>query len=144
MSLIRYLLPGRCRFVFVLSGRRRLNTHFGGPKSGRDFWNFLHENKSVIFFIIQHFTEYALSQRGDSMTSPSEQVISEVNSVPVRERKYWGFRTDKDYQVDLFEELKAGRLRQGWGYDESQDLRIIKQIIDSGGEWWKRMSEKRY
>jgi hypothetical protein len=75
------------------------------------------------------------------MTYPIDQVISEVNSLPVRERKYWGFRTDKDYQADFFEELKAGRLRQGWGYDVSQDLRIIKQNIDSGGEWWKLMSE---
>lgn len=38
---------------------------------------------------------------------------------------YWGYRVDsKKYQGFFFNEVKAGRLRQGWGYKDSQDLRL--------------------
>lgn len=40
-------------------------------------------------------------------------------------RHYWGYRIDTN-RIDFFtQELKAGRLRQGWGYDSGQDLRIL-------------------
>jgi len=41
----------------------------------------------------------------------------------------------------LLGELKQGRLRQGWGYDQSQDLRLIQAEIVKGGTWWERLSE---
>ena len=59
----------------------------------------------------------------------------------MRDKRYWSIRTDKDNQEILFEELKNGKLRQGWGYDESQSLVIIQPEIDKGGEWWKRLSD---
>ena len=42
------------------------------------------------------------------------------------DRKYWASRPDTS-QLDYFwSELKAGRLRQGWGYHQSQDLRLVQ------------------
>lgn len=57
------------------------------------------------------------------------------------DKRYWSIRTDKDNQEILFEELINGKLRQGWGYDESQSLFIIQSEIDKEGEWWKRLSD---
>ncbi|KXB09073.1 hypothetical protein AKJ60_01050 [candidate division MSBL1 archaeon SCGC-AAA385M11] len=59
----------------------------------------------------------------------------------MRDRRYWAIRTDKDNQEILFEELMNGKLRQGWGYDESQNLLMIQSEIVKGGEWWKRLSD---
>ncbi len=40
---------------------------------------------------------------------------------------YWGYRIDK-WKIDFFrDELKQGRLRQGWGYKPGQDLRNLEQ-----------------
>lgn len=57
-------------------------------------------------------------------------------------RRYWAIRTDK-YNIPLIlSELRAGRLRQGWGYDPSQDLRLVQAEISRGGEWWERWTEE--
>ena len=56
--------------------------------------------------------------------------------------RYWAIRTDKRNMALLFSELKRGRLRQGWGYDQSQDLTLIQRQIAKGGSWWKRLSEE--
>jgi hypothetical protein len=40
----------------------------------------------------------------------------------------------------LLQELREGRFRQGWGYDESQDLRLIQEEVARGGNWWERLS----
>ena len=40
-----------------------------------------------------------------------------------RDRNYWGYRICTEY-IDFFaKELNLGRLHQGWGYHEGQDLR---------------------
>ncbi|MFC3809266.1 hypothetical protein [Lacihabitans lacunae] len=45
-------------------------------------------------------------------------------------RNYWCYRIDTS-KIDFFtNELNEGRLRQGWGWDESQDLRDFK--LDEG------------
>jgi hypothetical protein len=45
-------------------------------------------------------------------------------------KNYWGYRIDNS-RIDFFsEELNAGRLRQGWGYNEGQDLRDM--TVDEG------------
>lgn len=36
---------------------------------------------------------------------------------------YWGYRIDKSNRLFFYDEIKKNRLRQGWGYDERQDLR---------------------
>ena len=58
-----------------------------------------------------------------------------------RKRRFWAIRTDKDNSAVLFAELQEGRLRQGWGYDASQDLRLLQAEIDKGGSWWDRLKE---
>jgi hypothetical protein len=40
-------------------------------------------------------------------------------------RQYVFVRTDKRYPKFMFEELKAGRLRQGWGWKPEHDLRLL-------------------
>lgn len=45
-------------------------------------------------------------------------------------RNYWAYRIDKSNSKFLNQELQAGRLRQGWGYDKGQDLRILS--VDNG------------
>lgn len=45
----------------------------------------------------------------------------------MKKRNYWGFRVNsKNATVAQFlrEELRKGRLRQGWGYNEEQNLRL--------------------
>ncbi len=45
-------------------------------------------------------------------------------------RNYWGYRVDKT-RINFFrQELADGRLRQGWGWDEGQNL--TKMTMDSG------------
>ena len=41
-------------------------------------------------------------------------------------KNYWGYRIDKNRIKFFSEELKQGRLRQGWGYDSRQDLRKLE------------------
>lgn len=38
---------------------------------------------------------------------------------------YWAMRTDKDYPSEIMKEIREGRLRQGWGSTEDQDLRKV-------------------
>lgn len=57
-----------------------------------------------------------------------------------RKRRYWAVRTDRDNRALLLDELRKGRLRQGWGWDPSQDLRLIQAEIVKGGPWWERLS----
>lgn len=49
------------------------------------------------------------------------------------EKGYWLSRPDKDNLEYFSEQINRGFLRQGWGYDKSQDLRTIKEIIDNKG-----------
>lgn len=58
-----------------------------------------------------------------------------------RERRYWAIRTDKNNADLLFREVTEGRLRQGWGYDLSQDLKLIQKERNLGGKWWERLSD---
>lgn len=52
---------------------------------------------------------------------------------------YWVLRTDKNQSRLLFSELEAGRLRQGWGWDERQNLRCL--TMDKGARRNKRMMQ---
>jgi Restriction endonuclease len=44
-----------------------------------------------------------------------------------RDRNYWASRPDSSRLDYFWSELKEGRLRQGWGYDPKQDLRLVSQ-----------------
>ncbi|MDR3137770.1 MAG: hypothetical protein LBT73_02685 [Tannerellaceae bacterium] len=52
-------------------------------------------------------------------------------------RNYWGCRIYNRYIPFLAKELEAGRLRQGWGYDESQNLK--NTTVDLGAKKNLRM-----
>jgi hypothetical protein len=45
-------------------------------------------------------------------------------------KNYWCYRIDKNYRDFFWKELLEGRLRQGWGYDEGQNLNNL--TIDEG------------
>lgn len=53
---------------------------------------------------------------------------------------YWAIRTDKHNRDILLQELHEGRLRQGWGYEDSQNLAVINAEIKMGGDWWQRLT----
>jgi len=55
----------------------------------------------------------------------------------IENRHYWGYRISTDY-IDYFaRELYNGRLRQGWGYDEGQNLK--QMTVDEGASRNMRM-----
>lgn len=47
-------------------------------------------------------------------------------------KNYWGYRISREDSSFFYEELKEGRLRQGWGYDTGQDLRNM--TVDGGAK----------
>ena len=53
-----------------------------------------------------------------------------LHNLVMRKKRYFGFRVSKNHIGFLSRELEAGKLRQGWGWDERQDLR--KQEMDEG------------
>ena len=44
-------------------------------------------------------------------------------------------RTDRENSGLILEELRLGRLRQGWGYDGSQDLHLLVKKRQAGEEF---------
>lgn len=59
----------------------------------------------------------------------------------------WIWNISNDYQQFFADELKAGRLRQGWGYKDRLDLRLLAKKDEQGEELdedesaaWKRLS----
>ena len=47
--------------------------------------------------------------------------------------RYWAMRTDQSRRAFIWSELLEGRLRQGWGYREDQDLELLAAIRRAGG-----------
>jgi len=59
----------------------------------------------------------------------------------------WIWNISSEYQQFFADELKAGRLRQGWGYEDRLDLRLLAKKEEQGEEFdedeaaaWKRLS----
>lgn len=50
-------------------------------------------------------------------------------------RRYWVMRTDRGNRSALWAELAQGRLRQGWGWAEDQDLRKLQAVARGDGVW---------
>lgn len=46
--------------------------------------------------------------------------------------RYWALRTDQKRPAELWEEIRAGRLRQGWGWDPQMDLEVIAERLVAG------------
>ena len=55
--------------------------------------------------------------------------------------RFWFQRTERTRACLLTEELKAGRLRQGWGSEPEQDLRIISAAREQGLPLSKKQKE---
>ena len=55
-------------------------------------------------------------------------------------KHYWGYRICNEASSFFYEELKEGRLRQGWGYNSGQDLRCL--TYDEGARKNLRMFEE--
>ena len=55
--------------------------------------------------------------------------------------RYWSMRTDKKQPAFFYSELKAGRLRQGWGYSDDVDLRNLQRLKGSGRELTKEQQD---
>lgn len=55
-------------------------------------------------------------------------------------QNYWCYRISTDNSKFLFKELIQGRLRQGWGYDEGQNLR--KLTVNEGASRNRSMFDK--
>lgn len=64
-----------------------------------------------------------------------------MDIVPTLSRRYWAIRSDRENKEILWDELRQGRLRQGWGHNPTQDLRLIQEEILRGGAWWERLSQ---
>jgi len=58
----------------------------------------------------------------------------------MNKRNYWCYRIDTSKINYFMDELNNGRLRQGWGWDEDQDLRSFK--LDEGAGRNRPMFEK--
>ena len=56
-------------------------------------------------------------------------------------KQYWAFRTYKEHPKTIYDEIQKNRLRQGWGYDQEQDLRKIDTIRKFNEEWKKKLSD---
>lgn len=60
-------------------------------------------------------------------------------SDPIR---YWAFRIDTDRIKYIDEEAQQGRLRQGWGWLDGQDLNLpLNKFVDHGASRNRRMLE---
>jgi predicted Mrr-cat superfamily restriction endonuclease len=46
--------------------------------------------------------------------------------------RYWVIRLDRNESEYINHELSTGRLRQGWGYSEDQDLELIRRKVADG------------
>jgi hypothetical protein len=46
--------------------------------------------------------------------------------------RYWVIRTDKKFTEFIWSEIKAARLRQGWGWRDDQDLRLLVRLREQG------------
>lgn len=54
----------------------------------------------------------------------------------------WAMRTDQNRRAELWEELRSGRLRQGWGWDPDMDLQLIEERLRAGMDLtdWQRQA----
>lgn len=62
-------------------------------------------------------------------------VASDARAIGSGERgtRSWAMRTDRNRRDDLWSEIRAGRLRQGWGWDAEQDLQLVAEVARGDG-----------
>lgn len=54
---------------------------------------------------------------------------------------YWAMRTSKDDLEGILNEVRNGRLRQGWGYDKSQDLHVVQEELIKNNDNWNKLTK---
>lgn len=57
----------------------------------------------------------------------------------------WAMRTSRDNDIHrryVRKQLAAGVLRQGWGYEADQDLRLVRSILEDRDQGWGALSER--
>jgi hypothetical protein len=75
------------------------------------------------------------ARRTRSRTSPRRPQRPRAIGQPGLEgRGYWVMRTSPWERPFIWSEAQGGRLRQGWGWDESQNLEAIAATVRRGGE----------
>ena len=78
----------------------------------------------------------AISSAGHmfTQTAPGTYTWRERETTPLRpaSRRHWAIRTHQARRADLWEEIRAGRLRQGWGWDPEMDLEVVAERLASG------------
>ena len=63
-----------------------------------------------------------------------------------RGTRYWAMRTDQNRRAELWDELRAGRLRQGWGWDPEMDLEVVAERVAAGetlSDWQRQAWDNR-
>lgn len=75
----------------------------------------------------QALTDLGASRRRAPRPAP------EINA-GIEGRGYWVMRTSPWDRTFIWSEARTGRLRQGWGWDESQNLEVIADIVRRGGQ----------
>jgi hypothetical protein len=84
------------------------------------------ESREVIHDIDEVFVR--LGVKRPPAKRPSRAGESEPRGTPGQPgRRYWAMRTSQHRPDFVWAELKAGRLRQGWGWTDEQDLRRIAE-----------------
>jgi hypothetical protein len=59
--------------------------------------------------------------------------VQHEERLTMAERNYWVMRTDHNRRGYIRDEIAQGRLRQGWGYAEEQDLNLIAEELGRNG-----------
>lgn len=58
-----------------------------------------------------------------SVCSYNHHILADMTYEEETKLNYWGYRIDIVNRDYFYDEIKEGRLRQGWGYDSSQNLK---------------------
>ncbi len=75
-----------------------------------------------------------VSRGGRTAKRPASVTLARrIHGVPgVPGRRYWVMRTSPGRRELIWAEAAKGNLRQGWGWDDSQDLEVIAELIRVG------------
>ena len=95
-------------------------------------------DRSVLTEPLRRDLDDALRRFGVDPTKPRTRGTRGAAAQPVGSpgrpgRSYWAMRTSPWERPYIWSEATAGRLRQGWGWAEEQDLYVITQVVRRGG-----------
>lgn len=84
------------------------------------------------------------ARRTGARSGPRPGSTNRPGSLPgIPGRGYWVMRTSPWERPFLWSEAQAGRLRQGWGAEDDQNLEIIAETIERGGQLSESQKEAR-